>query len=133
VLELDRTARGHHSGGEQRGRVGGTGAQRSDSDHGRAGADHGRAGADHGRAGPGRAPGGQRTAGRARSRAADPEQVGEDSERPERGDDRGEAPAHSAQVVAELPAAGAVAHVAARHRVRSQAAVVREDQLLADV
>ena len=55
-------------------------------------------------------------------------------QRPERadGDERGHAPAHAAQAVAVLAAAGAVAHMAPRQAGGAHAAVAGQRQVLAD-
>jgi hypothetical protein len=118
LLELHRAAGRHHGGGEHRRHVRGTGAYRPDAD-------------DRG-AGPGRATRGERAPGRAAARSADAQHVGQDTERAQGGNDRPEPAADPAQLVAELLAAVAVAHVPASGRVRAQPAIVREDQLLAD-
>jgi hypothetical protein len=119
VLKLDCPARGHHCRGEQRRDVPGPGAERPDR-------------YDGGR-GSRRAARGQGAPGRATPGSADPEHVRQHAQRPERGHDRGEALADAAQLVSERFAAGAVAHVPPGGGVRPQAAVVGEDQLLADV
>ena len=121
MLELDGAAGGHHRGRQQRRDVRGSGAHRADPDDRRSGS------RSRSRAR------GERAAGGAASGSADAEHVGEHAERPKRRDDRAEPAAHAAQLVAELPAAGAVPHVAASRSVRTQPAVVGEDQLLADV
>ena len=122
VLDLDGPAGGHHRGGEDRRDV--TRAGGEDADRGDRAA---RAGGTAG--GRGAAAGGRATA----SSAAESEQLGQDAQRSERGQQGGELPARAAQVPAELATAGAIAQVAAGHPVRPDAAVVGEDQVIADL
>ncbi len=65
--------------------------------------------------------------------APDPERVGEQRHRPEPWHERRELAADAAHLDAELAAACAVTKVAARRRVRPDATVVGENQLVADL
>ena len=105
VLELDGATRGHDRGGEQGRDVRGPGAHCADPGHGRSATRSG--------------PGGERAAGRPAPCATEAEDVGKDSERAKGGNDRRKPSAHAPQLVAEIAAAGAVAHVPPRRGVRA--------------
>ena len=65
--------------------------------------------------------------------AADAQHLGQHCEGPDPGRQRRQLAADAAQAVTELTASGAVAHVSPGGRARTDAAVVRERQLLADL
>jgi hypothetical protein len=119
ALNLNRAARGHHGGGDQRGHVAGAGGQRPGRDDRASGAGGRR---------------GSRTRGRATTRsAAQSKHLGRHPQGPEGGRQSRELPAHSAHLASELPATRTVTKVASRIGVRTGPAIVGDDQLLTDV
>lgn len=124
LLELDRTAGGHHRRREQRDDVPGSGCHGADRDHcARAGATGGSSGAGHGAGASGCA---------ATTRAAYPEQLGDDSDRPERRQQGGKLAADAANLGAKTPAVGAVAHVAAGQATCPDPTIMGDDHVLAN-
>ena len=64
--------------------------------------------------------------------APDAEDLGDDADRAQGGDEPRQLAADAADLAAELPAVGAVAQVPARQSARADAAIVGDDQVLAD-
>ena len=131
-LERHGSARGHHRGGDQRrhvGRAGGEGARRrhhaaAEHDAGRrCRAARGGSAARSGSAGP--ASGGPAS--------ADPEHLRDYADGAERGGERRQLATAAAQLGLEPTAASAVRQVPADGSARSDAAVVRERELVADL
>ena len=157
VLDSHGAARGHDRGREQRGDVSRSRAECADRHQGRpaarrpargerAAAGRRTGAADCTAAGEGTAAAdctaaGESTAAADRTAAAEStaagsaqaEEVGQHAERTQRRDERREPAADSPQIVAELAAAGAIAHVTPCHPIRTAPPVVREDQLLANL
>jgi hypothetical protein len=123
ALQLDGAAGRDDRRGEQRRRV--AGARRKDADRGGGSTDG--AGGDRRPAASCRA-----AAGRSTAAAADTD-LGENPERSERGHERRQLPADALDLTTERPAAVAVAQVPPSHRGRAHAAVVGDDQCLADL
>jgi len=124
ALDLHRSPGGDDGRGQQRGHVADSAPERPDGRSPRATA--GRAARDGGAAARRRRP--------STSASAETEtELCEQAERPERRSQRRQIPTDPPNLAAELPAPVAVAQVPSRHPVRADAAVMGDDQLLADL
>jgi hypothetical protein len=122
VLDLDGPARGNDGGRQERGDVPCSGGEDPHGGRGASGTDHA---ACRDRAAAGRSP----PAGA----ATDSEHVGEYPERSERRNECCKLMADTSYLAPELAASRAVAQVAPGHAAWTDAPVVRDDQLLADL
>ena len=134
VLELDGAARGDHRSGQEGDDVAAA-RDRAEPDNSARAGDASRGarggGCRGGRSGGAAARDRAGAGGRAAS-SADPQDLGDDTDRAERGDERRELTADPSNLGAELPAVRTVAQVPPCQAAGADAAVVGDDQVLAD-